>query len=1477
MLNKIIAFSIKNKLIIGLFVLGLIAYGSYQLKQLPIDAVPDITDNQVQVITVAPSLGAPDIERLITFPIEQANSSIPGLKKIRSFSRFGLSLITIVFDDDVDIYWARQQVTERLRSAEQQIPKGVGSPELAPVTTGLGEIYQYVLKPKHGYESKYNITELRTIQDWLVRRQLIGVKGVADVSSFGGRVKQYEIAIDANKLKSYNITIDDVFVALEKNNENTGGAYIEKASTVLYIRAEGLIGSIDDIKNIVVKNTANGTPLLINDVAEVRIGNATRYGAMTYNDEGEVAGAVVMMLKGDNSSRVIEDVKEKIIQIRKTLPEGVELEPFLDRTKMVNNAISTVSRNLMEGALIVIFILVLFLGNFRAGLLVASVIPLSMLFAVILMNIFGVSGNLMSLGALDFGLIVDGAVIIVEAVMHSLMVKGRLLKVNEQPIETAESKIEIKDRKADHLPITRHSKLSQSEMDVEVNHSAKRMMNSAVFGQIIILIVYLPIFTLEGIEGKMFKPMAQTVAFALLGAFILSLTYIPMMSAMFLSRNVTHKKNLSDRMMHAIENFYQTTLLKVLNFPKTVIGVAVVMFAVAIFVFSKMGGEFIPELPEGDFAVETRVLTGSNITTSSEAIMKSANILLKKFHEIEKIVGKTGSGEIPTDPMPMEASDMMIILKDKSQWTSASSWDELSEKMSEALKDVPGVTYSFQYPVAMRFNELMTGVKQDVVCKIFGENLDTLSKYSKILGNVAAKIEGAENIYVEPIDGLPQLIIRYKRNAIAQYGLNIQDLNKVVNTAFAGQSSGLVFEDEKRFDLVVRLAGEQRQNLEDVQNLLIPTSQGTQIPLYLVAEVAIEESVSQIQREDAKRRIIIGFNVRERDVQSTVNDLQMQIASKVLLPTGYYVTYGGAFENLIAAKKRLAFAVPLSLLLIFLLLFFAFGSIKQGLLIYSAIPLSAIGGILFLALRGMPFSISAGVGFIALFGVAVLNGIVLIAEFNRIRSSGETNNKQIVLQGTKTRLRPVLMTAFVASLGFLPMALSGGSGAEVQRPLATVVIGGLLIATLLTLFVLPVLYIMFEKITARKRKSKNLAAFIILLMLFSFQNVSAQNTITLQNAIDTALQQNLTVKNEILNAEYQKKLKAATTDIPQTNLTGEYGQINSFYKDTKFGIAQSISFPTVYAKQKMLQNEIYKTSLLNIAVEESELKRQVSEAFYQLIFLREKKNILLKNDSLYATFLEKANLRFTKGESNILEKTTAQTQRGQITIQLKQLQQDIELIQLQFQMLLNTTNVYMPSEEKRKMILTAQLDATLVNNHPTIEVLQQEKNVSAVNTQLQKSKLYPDLHIAYNNSSIQGTGADNVLYTKSTRFNSVQLGVGLPLFAGSQKAKINSAKTWEVISENNLQIALQILKAEYDKAIRKYQTQMEVLRYYEETAIQNADTISNTANQQFANGVINYLEWTMLINNTIIIQSNYEDAVNDLNQTIIQLIYLTSK
>jgi heavy metal efflux system protein len=1272
MLNKIIAFSIKNKLIVGLFIIALIGYGSYQFTKLPIDAVPDITDNQVQVITSAPSLGATDIERLITFPIEQANSNIPGLKEIRSFSRFGLSVVTIVFSDATDVYWARQQVTERLSAVKDQIPKGIGSPFLAPVTTGLGEIYQYAVRAKAGYEKKYDVTELRTIQDWIVRRQLLGVEGVAEVSSFGGKLKQYEVAIDPNKLQSYNITIADIFSAVEKNNQNTGGAYIEKGPTVLYIRSEGLINTIENIKDISIKNTASGSPLFIRDVADVRMGNAIRYGAMTYNGKGEVAGAVVMMLKGANSNVVIKNIKERIEQIKKTLPEGVLLEPFLDRTKMVNNSIKTVGTNLIEGALIVLFVLIFFLGNIRAGLIVASVIPMAMLIAVILMNLFGVSGNLMSLGALDFGLIVDGAVIIVEACLFSLHSRSI-------------------------------SKISQSEMDDNVLETSVRMRNVAVFGELIILIVYIPIFTLRGIEGKMFLPMAQTIAFALFGAFVLSLTYVPMMTALFLNKNITHKKSFSDKMMSRLENIYQRILNKALAIPKIIVGVTLTLFAAAVITLSFMGGEFMPSLEEGDFAVETRVLTGSNLQTSMDAIAKGSKILLEKFPEVEKVVGKTGSSEVPTDPMPIDASDMMVILKDKSKWTSAKTFDELSEKMATALEDVPGVTFGFQYPVQMRFNELMTGARQDVVCKIFGENLDTLALYADKLGKIVNSVKGTSDLYIETVTGMPQVVINYNRPVIAQYNLNIEDINRIVNTAFAGQSTGIIYEGEKRFDLVVRLAGEKRKDLADVQNLLIPiaigTPSGSQIPLSQLADVAVTEGPNQIQREDAKRRIVVGFNVRGRDVQSIVKELQQKVDAQIKFPAGYYPTYGGAFENLNAAKSRLMIAVPVSLLLIFILLFFAFNSVKQGLLIYSAIPLSAIGGIFFLALRGMPFSISAGVGFIALFGVAVLNGLVLIAEFNRIKQRGETNLKTIVLQGTKIRLRPVLMTAFVASLGFLPMALSNGSGAEVQKPLATVVIGGLLIATFLTLFVLPILYIMFEKGIKTKPIMQPKITTIILLCfaMFASQNTIAQQSITIDKAIQIANANSLKIKNEKLNSEHLQGMTKTAYDVPNTAIGTEFGQFNSNVFDVKLGVSQSIKFPVVYKKQKQLLIEEAKQGQWNEAIQKRELTKQVTQIFYEMIYLKEKEKLLQKTDTIYSEFLRKSTLRFNKGESNVLEKATAENQLGQIKIQLAELQNDYKALQAQFKYLLNADADYLPIADKYKIDFAEKIEVLLLH------------------------------------------------------------------------------------------------------------------------------------------------------------------------------------
>jgi len=1040
MLDKIIQFSIKNKFIILLFTLVLVAWGSYSIKNLPLDALPDVTNNQVQIITTAPTLASQEVEQLITYPLEQSVKTIPKVIELRSISRFGLSVVTVVFKDDVDIFWAREQIFQRLQEAKENIPAYAGTPGLAPISTGLGEIYQYDVYAKKGYEDKYDAIKLRTIQDWIIIPQLQGIEGVAEVSTWGGKLKQYEIAVNPNTLNSLGVTITEIFEALEKNNQNTGGAYIEKDQYAYFIRGVGMATGIKDLENVVVKNR-NGAPVLVRDVATVREGIALRYGASTKDGKGEIVCGLALMLKGENSSAVVDRVKEKMAQINKTLPEGVVAEAFIDRGKLVDNAIGTVTKNLLEGALIVIFVLILFLENLRAGLIVASVIPLSMLFAVILMNHFGVSGNLMSLGAIDFGIIVDGAVIIVEATMHHLQ------------------------------KLKRQKNLTQSEMDSEVYKSASKIRNSAAFGEIIILIVYLPILALVGTEGKMFKPMAMTVGFAVIGAFVLSLTYVPMMSAMFLSKNTEHKPNFSDKMMAWFEKIYTPFLDRALRFKKAVLAISLAMFVFAVIVFQNMGGEFIPTIEEGDLAINATIMTGSSLSQMVETTTKYEKILKAKFPEIKTIVTKIGSGEIPTDPMPIESGDLIIVLKDKSEWTSADNWEDLANLMKEEMEAIPGANIEISQPIQMRFNELMTGSRSDIAIKIFGDDLEVLDNKAKELIGKINKIEGIGDLKADKVTGLPQITVKYDYNKIALYGLNISDINKIIRSSFAGESAGKIYEESKRFDVVVRMNKGNRSDITDVSNLFIPLPNGQQVPLSQVASIAYEQGPVQVSRENGKRRITVGLNVRGRDIKSVVEEIQAKLETNFKLPTGYFVTYGGQFENLVEANKRLSVALPLALGLIMVLLFFTFNSMKQAALIFTAIPLSAIGGVFALWSRGMPFSISAGIGFIALFGIAVLNGIVLISYFNQLKSEGITDPLQRVLIGTKTRLRPVLMTAAVASLGFLPMALSTSGGAEVQKPLATVVIGGLVSATLLTLIVLPILYLLFE--TSNKKIFSN--------------------------------------------------------------------------------------------------------------------------------------------------------------------------------------------------------------------------------------------------------------------------------------------------------------------------------------------------------------------------------------------------------------------
>lgn len=1034
MFQKIINFSIRNKLFIGILTLALIVWGAVSLSRLPFDSTPDITNNQVQVITQAPSLGAQEVEQFITSPLEMALSNIPRIIERRSISRSGLSVITLVFDDDADIYWARQQVSQQMREAEETIPKGVAKVEMAPISTGLGEIYHYTLRPKKGYEHRYSLTDIRTLQDWVVRKQLAGTPGVAEVNGWGGYVKQYEVAINADKLNSAGVTIPELYSALESNNENTGGSYIEQYGNQYFIRGIGLARSADDLKRIPIK-TVGGTPVLVSDVADVRLGHATRYGAVTRNGEGEVVAGITLMLKGENFQDVIRHVKGRIAQIQKSLPEGIVIEPFIDRTQLVDRVTGTIARNLVEGGLIVIFILVLFLGNARAGLVVASVIPLSMLFAFGMMDVFGVSGNLMSLGAIDFGLIVDGAVIIVECVCHYMVTHG---------------------------PEYGGHSLSHQQMDEVVGKSAGQMMSSAAFGEIIIMTVYVPLFTLVGIEGKMFRPMAMTVFFAILGAFILSLTYIPVASSVFLSRKTVHRPNLSDRMMARLYALYRPALAYSLRHSKMLIGSMLGLLAVSGILFSRMGGEFIPNLEEGDFAAELSMKQGTSLSQMVKTCSQ-AEAILKKFPEVRQAVSRIGSSEIPTDPMPVERADLMIALKPKAEWTTASTTTELMEAMEEALRVIPGLNVEMSQPIQMRTNELVTGIKQDVAINIYGNDLDQLSASARQVAQLIRGVEGVTQPQMERVSGLPQLQVVYDRDQLARYGISVKDANNILKTAFAGSEAGAVYEEDRKFDIVVRMDKDLRNDVESLRRLYLPLPGGGTVPLEQVARIQYADAPAQITHDEGQRRIYVGFNVRGRDVERTIHDIEQILDRRLQLPAGYYYTYGGQFQNLKEAKARLGVAVPVALCIILFLLYVALRSVRETLIVFTAIPLSAIGGILALWLRGMPFSISAGVGFIALFGVVVLNGLVLINQFNQSERDGVTDIHRRIVDGCLLRLRPVIMTALVASLGFLPMALSTSDGAEVQRPLATVVIGGLITATVLTLLVLPCIYKTFTK------------------------------------------------------------------------------------------------------------------------------------------------------------------------------------------------------------------------------------------------------------------------------------------------------------------------------------------------------------------------------------------------------------------------------
>lgn len=1062
MFQKLITYSIRHKLVIGVLSIALAIWGVWSLIHLPFDSTPDITDNQVQVITQAPSLGAQEVEQYVTTPVEMALANIPRIQERRSISRSGLSVITLVFDDAADIYWARSQVSQVVEQLEKELPKNTET-EMGPIATGLGEIYHYTIRAKEGYEHKYSLTQLRTMQDWIVRKQLSGTPGVAEVSGWGGYVKQYEVAINTDQLNASGVSVSEVFDALQRNNANTGGSYIEQNSNQYYIRGIGVVKNLEDVASITVK-TVDGIPVKVGDVAKVQLGHATRFGAVTRNGEGEVVAGIAIMLKGENFQEVSKNVKERINQIQKSLPEGVVIEPFIDRTNLVDRVEGTIARNLIEGGLIVIFVLVIFLGNWRAGLVVASVIPLSMLFAFGMMKTFGIDGNLMSLGAIDFGMIVDSAVIIVEAVVTHINT-GHFSQPEVRAAYLAQSQ-----NGGAAIPFA----LTQKQMDEEVHFSASRIRQSAAFGEIIIMIVYIPLMTLVGIEGKMFRPMALTVFFAILGAFILSLTYVPMASSLMLSRKVHTRKTFSDRVIEKLQAWYRPVLDWVLARNKDVITGAVALFCVSIVGFKYLGGEFIPSLEEGDFAVEMSMSQGTSLSQMVESCTKAEKLLKKEYPEIKQVVSRIGSAEIPTDPMPVERADIMIALKPKAEWTSAKTTPELMEKMEETLSAIPGLEAEISQPIQMRNNELLTGIKQDVAIKIFGDDLDVLTQQAGKVKRMIENVPGVSGIFVEEVAGLPQIQVKYNHEKMAAYGVSVDDISEILETTFAGAVAGSLYEGDKKFDIVLRMDPSQR-NVESLEQLNIPLKDGTDIPLSQVADIDYSPAPAQVSHEDGARRIYVGFNVKGRDVQSTVEDIQEILDEKLKLPDGYYYNYGGEFENLQSATNRLMVVIPIALVIILLLLYATVKNVRESLFVFSAIPLAAIGGVWALWLRGMPFSISAGVGFIALFGVAVLNGIVLIGQMNQMQREEKTADKlsasigvtelihHRIIESCMVRLRPVLMTALVASMGFLPMALSQGDGAEVQRPLATVVIGGLITSTLLTLLVLPAIYKTFTK------------------------------------------------------------------------------------------------------------------------------------------------------------------------------------------------------------------------------------------------------------------------------------------------------------------------------------------------------------------------------------------------------------------------------
>ena len=1490
MFKAIVRFSIRKKLFVGFSTLLLLVAGIYAMLTLPVDAVPDITNNQVQIVTVSPTLAPQEVEQLITFPIEIAMSNIMHVEEIRSVSRFGLSLVTVVFKEDVPTLDARQLINEQIQTVIADIPSELGTPELMPITTGLGEIYQYVLQVQPGYEDRYDAMELRTIQDWIVKRQLSGIPGIVEINSFGGYLKQYEVAVDPDALYSLNITLGEVYEALHRNNQNTGGSYIEKKDRAYYIRSEGMIGSLHDIGQIVIANRG-GIPIHINDVAQVRFGSPKRFGAMTMDGEGECVGGIAMMLKGANANVVTQELEKRVEKVQQLLPEGIRVEPYLNRSELVSRNISTVIRNLIEGALIVFVVLMLFLGNVRAGLIVASVIPLSMLFGFIMMRIFGVSANLMSLGAIDFGIVVDGSIVIVEGILAHLY-----------------------SRKFAGQTLSAHA------MDEEVEAGANRVVRSATFAVFIILIVFFPILTLTGIEGKYFTPMAKTLVFCIIGALLLSLTYVPMMCSLFLKRSISLKPTLADRFFHALNRLYHRALRFCLHYMYLTLLAAFAMLAGSLLLFSRLGAEFIPTLDEGDFAMQMTLPAGSSLTQSIEISRQAQEVLKQNFPEIKHVVAKIGTAEVPTDPMAVEDGDLMIIMKPFDEWTSAKSRAEMVEKMKEALEPVTGAEFNFSQPIQLRFNELMTGAKADIAIKLYGEDMAELYSKAREAAAFVEQVPGASDVIVEQAMGLPPLVVHYDRDQIARYGMNIEALNTIIRTAYAGESAGVVFENERRFDLAVRLDHEKIQDL-NLDKLFVRTAEGIRIPVSEVARIEFVNGPLQINRDATKRRVGIGVNVRDADIQQVVHSIQAVLDENIILPPGYYFEYGGQFENLQNAIQTLLVVIPIALLLILLLLFFAFRSFTYTLVVFSTVPLSLIGGIVALWLRGLPFSISAGVGFIALFGVAVLNGILMINHFNELRKRSKytMSTHRIIAKGCPHLLRPVFLTGLVASLGFVPMAIAKTAGAEVQRPLATVVIGGLIVSTVLTLLIIPVFYKLVNQFPHTRRLMRRAAfrksrrAMLLLLPLCSMATMHGQKAmncerslsdsqisgseiivqpvqlsdhafnlqdrelsdkefateyipsvgalpVSLEEAVAIAIENHPRLKTASATIEHTRAGKGQIWDVEPASFSYGWGQLNgASRRDNQLELNQSLGSPlTPFYKRALLSQQLQTGEIYRELVKR-EIRAEVTRAWVYYQYAWQLNELYREQNGLIAQLQKTSALRYEQGDITRLEKNMLTSLAADWHTRLLNAEEELLLASQRFGWSCYSPEAIRPDDFSLAVLSPRSMNEPAGSLYDAWFDSQAQEKTTA--WKVERSRFFPEFSAGYVRQKIEPLSG----------LNSWMVGVSFPVLFFPQRSRTKQARIDASIARteaeaNRFQLHNKI--TELQSALRK---QSEMVRYYTTSALSEADALLESAWQQFRAGETDI---TQLIQNLQLardIRCGYIESVYQYNISVLEL------